>query len=219
MSLYPAPGDMKSSISWEGGDMIISTPQRKAWLQSGFLLFWLAGWAAGELFAFASLLGGFPGDAAAPTDEMPASIFLLFWLAFWTLGGSVAIYQLLMRLFGRQVIRVNDIRLAVERRLFGIRFGKVKEYEAGLISGDLATGGSVFATAMAQSDEVPPPSSIPGKLLAKVPDLLPGMIVFSFGGEKVQIEMPNDDEAQVIVQQITSQYRVYAAERDAGDTW
>jgi hypothetical protein len=65
------------------------------WFGVGFLLVWLCGWAAGEFFAGAALLGLLPGKNNRPRPAPGfANLFLLVWLAFWTLGGLAAMLSL-----------------------------------------------------------------------------------------------------------------------------
>jgi hypothetical protein len=78
------------------------------YIQTGFLLFWLCGWAVGELFAAGSLLAiglaylprewvlipGLP-SRPEPAFTLAAGAFLVVWLTLWTLGGVMAMRDLL----------------------------------------------------------------------------------------------------------------------------
>jgi hypothetical protein len=63
---------------------------------AAFLVFWLCGWAAGEIFVTLALLGLFFGVGPFPVNGMNAGIgaFLLLWLTLWTFGGIAAMAQL-----------------------------------------------------------------------------------------------------------------------------
>lgn len=86
---------------------------------AGFLGFWLCGWAVGELFAGAALLGMI-GQSVAPEllRELKFPMtgdpggapwfvigFLLVWLTFWTAGGIAAMREAGRLLAGRDTIR------------------------------------------------------------------------------------------------------------------
>lgn len=72
------------SVRPEGQDLVVTIPYRPAvWMRysSGlFLLFWLGGWAFGEIAVSRRLLTG------------TLHPFELFWLAGWTVGGAWAAY-------------------------------------------------------------------------------------------------------------------------------
>ncbi len=90
MDDFPArPQDSAISVEQEGDSVILSWPAAERswlnWLPAAFLLFWLAGWAAGECFAVWAL---FFSDA-----PWPVRIFLTVWLAGWTFGGATAMLQ------------------------------------------------------------------------------------------------------------------------------
>ncbi len=78
------PAGSSISVRPEGQDLIIEIPYRSAaWTRypSGlFLLFWLGGWAFGEIAVGRRLLAG------------TINPFELFWLAAWTIGGGWAAY-------------------------------------------------------------------------------------------------------------------------------
>jgi hypothetical protein len=97
-------------------------------LPAGFLLFWLCGWAAGELFAIRilalgarSLLEGQPsGSGSTALDPVPtlaAGAFLCFWLALWTFGGLAAIHALLRLVWSEDRVTAGPDGLTLVRRI------------------------------------------------------------------------------------------------------
>ena len=97
-------------------------------LPAGFLLFWLCGWAAGELFAIRilalgahSLLEGRPpGSGSAALDPAPtlaAGAFLCFWLALWTFGGLAALHALLRLVWSEDRVTAGPDGLTLVRRI------------------------------------------------------------------------------------------------------
>ena len=97
-------------------------------LPAGFLLFWLCGWAAGELFAIRilalgahSLLEGRPpGSGFAALDPAPtlaAGAFLCFWLALWTFGGLAALHALLRLVWSEDRVTAGPDGLTLVRRI------------------------------------------------------------------------------------------------------
>ncbi len=75
----------------------IYNPTRRNLGVTAFLMLWLTGWAAGEIFAIYALFteGGFAG------------VFLIVWLTFWTIGGFFAISVVLWQLFGVEKLFVT----------------------------------------------------------------------------------------------------------------
>src|SRR5262249_24986846 len=101
-------------------------------LGAGFLMFWLAGWAAGETFALWAVASGvrslFTSGPPSPLEAdhhsiqvqsavpLALGLFILGWLIFWTFAGVAAGSQLLRLLFGRDRILVKDDGLEIEQR-------------------------------------------------------------------------------------------------------
>ena len=91
---------------------------------AGFLVFWLAGWAAGENFAItaaARLLasGGADGRSATSSGAatLPVLTFFTVWLTAWTAGGLFALFQALRQLLGYDRIEYDGAGL---KRLSGL---------------------------------------------------------------------------------------------------
>src|SRR5262245_41337253 len=99
---------------------------------AGFLMFWLAGWAAGETFALWAVASGvrslFTSGPPSPLEAdhhsiqvqsavpLALGLFVLVWLIFWTFAGVASGSQLLRLLFGRDRILVKDEGLEIEQR-------------------------------------------------------------------------------------------------------
>ncbi|MBK8475793.1 MAG: hypothetical protein IPL39_05625 [Opitutaceae bacterium] len=95
---------------------------------AAFLSFWLCGWAAGEVFALAGLVGitwqaatGQPIHSSMPSIGNPATAlpiagFLLLWLALWTFGGITACWAFLRMLLAEDQLLVRADSLTVIRR-------------------------------------------------------------------------------------------------------
>ena len=91
-------------------------------LIAAFLLFWLSGWAGGEIFVTAILGKGIYAlvnhqplfSASAPLELGPAlaiGAFLLVWLSLWTIGGLAAIRYLLQMVWSKDRIAVEGDKL------------------------------------------------------------------------------------------------------------
>src|SRR5262249_40599299 len=94
---------------------------------AAFLVFWLAGWVVGEVFAAVvvgggaiALLAGSPGPGREPLAWGPAlaiGAFLLVWLALWTLGGFLAMRELLRLTWAEDLLTVEPDGLTIEHHL------------------------------------------------------------------------------------------------------
>lgn len=93
-----------------------------------FLLFWLAGWAVGEVTVCVALGKGVwaffhPADvgperaSGVNIPTLGTGIFLLIWLTFWTTGGLAALTYLLRLLCGKIRIEVKSDRLDLTEHL------------------------------------------------------------------------------------------------------
>ena len=104
------------------------------WITSGFLMFWLAGWAAGETFGLwmlGALLGGALGFEVPHQPKVPSGGaalglfgFVLVWTGFWTLGGFAAAMTVLRSLWG--VDRIEWDATGVRRTARVGRFGRAR---------------------------------------------------------------------------------------------
>jgi hypothetical protein len=95
----------------------VSIPAKKRVFVSLFLLFWLGGWAVGEMLAINQII---EADSTEP--------FIIFWLGGWTLGGFFALVALAWSMAGREVITVTSFSLTISQRVFGL--GRTKSYDA-----------------------------------------------------------------------------------------
>ncbi len=104
------------------------------------MLFWLAGWAYGELtmvgmvamFLFGGLVGWLGNDSDASTAGLAAvagmSVFWFFWFALWTFGGLFALYFLLWQFTGVERIEVDAQAITLRRLVFNM--GRPRTYLA-----------------------------------------------------------------------------------------
>lgn len=102
-------------------------PQGNAqYLAVAFLLFWLCGWAVGEVFAGSflvkgvlAMMNGAPFDGGKdPLQAGPAVAmggFLLLWLSLWTLGGLAAIAQVLQLLWAEDRLIAHAAGITILR--------------------------------------------------------------------------------------------------------
>jgi len=109
------------------------------WFEAAFLLFWLAGWAAGEVFGVWILVSVIAAALKLPIHGVPtipaggaglagaAAMFGfgLLWLSFWTLGGVAAATRVLQMVWGvdriewdgtgvRRISRIGPFRRSLE---------------------------------------------------------------------------------------------------------
>ncbi len=110
----------RHTVSEEGANFVIRIPAKRNWFIVCFLLFWLCGWAAGEIAVFASL---FFHQGKAPEP------FLIIWLLGWTIGGSLALFFVLWQLGGREVITISPVALVLQRELFGRALPRTRDYD------------------------------------------------------------------------------------------
>lgn len=128
------------------GEEIVLTPT--SWVRfpvAAFLVFWLCGWAIGEVVALAFLLGPLatpileglrelmPGRWPHPPRvdgflPWPVLVFLAAWLSFWTWGGLGAIWELLRILAGSDRFTVRPGAFTL-RRAAG-PFGRRRTFSA-----------------------------------------------------------------------------------------
>lgn len=73
-----------------------------------FILFWLMGWAIGEITVLGILLSG-------ATDEGGINLFLIVWLGGWTIGGVWVISSLMWAVFGYELLSISRGMLSVKR--------------------------------------------------------------------------------------------------------
>ena len=91
------PENSRIAVSGSSRDPVISIPYAKppaTFLPAGaFLVFWLGGWAFGEISVVRQI-------ATTPADASTA--FLVFWLCAWTVAGGMAMLMV-RRVFQRSV--------------------------------------------------------------------------------------------------------------------
>lgn len=114
---HVAPPESRSTITDTVDGLEISIPAKKRFFISLFLIFWLGGWAVGEMSAINQIMG----------SESPGP-FIIFWLGGWTLGGLFAFAVLAWSMAGQEVITITPSSLTISRRVFGL--GRTKSYDA-----------------------------------------------------------------------------------------
>lgn len=109
----------------EGTLFVLRPAGSGRFVAAAFMLFWLAGWAAGELGALALLFGRFlPASLARHLPKLgqvpwPAAAFLLLWLALWTLGGLAALFATHRLLAGRDEVLLRGDGLVLSAGWLG----------------------------------------------------------------------------------------------------
>jgi hypothetical protein len=105
MAVKP-PENSTISVVTSGREQIVSIPYPKppatVYLAGVFILFWLGGWAVGEVSAARRLLTMPVGGGTA---------FLVFWLCAWTVGGLFAMLSI-RRVFQRSVPEIIKLEVA-----------------------------------------------------------------------------------------------------------
>ncbi|MBK8475185.1 MAG: hypothetical protein IPL39_02435 [Opitutaceae bacterium] len=115
---------MQTTRTFEGLEIRLTSRGMGRYFSAAFLAFWLCGWAAGEFFALAFLIGtawltitGQPLHPSMPKIDggatLPVAGFLLVWLTLWTFGGWAAGQAFLRLLWGedRLVARPDGLRV------------------------------------------------------------------------------------------------------------
>ena len=89
--------DSAITVVDKGSSQIISIPPAKknatTYFAGAFIIFWVGGWAFGEVTVLQTLLAG---------TAKAATAFLVFWLCAWTVGGIFA-FDIVRRIFRRPV--------------------------------------------------------------------------------------------------------------------
>lgn len=91
-------------------------PYRRSWFVSGFLGFWISGWAVAEVLVPLQFM---KGDAPAEGASL-----MYAWLAVWTAGGLLAIYAWLWQVIGKEIVTVHGQTCTVRRDIAGFGFDK-----------------------------------------------------------------------------------------------
>jgi hypothetical protein len=120
-----------SSVSIDGASASLRPGGVARYFGAAFLVVWLAGWAAGEVFALGFLIllvRSVVGSAIGAPWPIPGGewiaggaagfvfLFLLIWLTLWTFGGVAAITELLRSLAGEDTVSVQLSGIELERR-------------------------------------------------------------------------------------------------------
>jgi hypothetical protein len=120
-----------SSASIDGSSASLRPSGIGRYFGAAFLVFWLGGWAVGEVLALGflillvrSVVGTMVGAAwPIPGGDWIAGgaagfvfLFLIIWLTLWTFGGVAAIKELLRSLAGEDTVSVLLSGVELERR-------------------------------------------------------------------------------------------------------
>lgn len=105
MALKP-PENSTISVATSGREQVVSIPYPKppaaTYMAGVFMLFWLGGWAFGEISAAHQIMTMPVGGGTA---------FLVFWLCAWTIGGLLAVLMV-RRVFQRSVPEMMKLEVA-----------------------------------------------------------------------------------------------------------
>lgn len=174
----PTSGPPPFDVAFEDGRQVVTIRPRGVGRFGGaaFLAFWLCGWALGETFATAALLGTLlatfaPGvlDALGLAGRLPGlgggglfiMLFLAVWLTFWTIGGLAAMRELLRLVASSDRIAVGAGAIELDQRLGPFRSrhtlaaGEIRRIELtarGVVTAVLADG-KVVLTALGTAEE------------------------------------------------------------------
>ena len=161
----------------EGLEIVV--PARKNATRAVILIFWLGGWAWGEVTVVRDLLKGSRN-----------AIFELFWLGAWTTGGGLFLFVVLWSLFGREHIVLRGDVLVVRHELLG--FARVREY----------------ALADVRTLRVAPPSLEELRRFGAFTGIGTGMIAFDYGASTIRFASSVDEpEAARIVDRLKTRHR------------
>jgi hypothetical protein len=120
-----------SAISLDGLSASLRPSGIGRYFAAAFLLFWLGGWAMGEIFALgflALLVRSVAGSILGMPWPLPGGewiaggaagfvfLFLLLWLTLWTFGGVAAITELLRSLAGEDLVSMQGSVVELARR-------------------------------------------------------------------------------------------------------
>ncbi len=121
-ALGSSPGDTKAikmpsarhKSELLGDGLRITIPSMKQWLIMIFLVFWLAIWTSGGIFAVGAAIRGRGG------------VILIVFCVFWVVFEILTAYHLLWLLFGREIIEVRADTITIRQAILGI--GRPKVY-------------------------------------------------------------------------------------------
>jgi len=159
-------------------------PARKRWFAILFLVFWLGGWAVGEIAALRQIVSG--GEVSG------ANLFLLFWVCGWTLGGLWAAYNVLWMLAGSERITIASGALVIRKQACGI--GRERAFDLSEASGLRVNRDGVKASMGSGGLTVPGIGAF-------------GVIAFDYGVKTVRFAEGIDEaEAAMIVNELSSRH-------------
>lgn len=187
----------------DGLELVIPAP--RIWPLIGFLLLWLAGWAAGESFALRQVLMPAPAGARA---------FLGVWLAFWTLGGGFAISACAWMIGGHERVRLGTDALTLRLEVLGLgptrryALDRVTRLRAPAFGLDAEVAASAaLQTALARAQARGRTISLDPRPALKVVGIAGPGITFEYDGKPVRFGLALDPaEAALLVTQLRARH-------------
>ncbi len=108
MAKIENPNSGRAKIYENPDQFQVRVKSKSNFFVTAFLMFWLCGWAFGELMVLGTLLSGKAGAG---------SLFLLAWLGGWTIGGLFALSQVLWNIAGYELLTISDSVLTIQRHI------------------------------------------------------------------------------------------------------
>ena len=99
------PHSGRATVIENGSDLHISIRSSQSILVTGFIGFWLLGWAFGWVMVASQLFSG------------NGNLFLFGWLGAWTIGGIFAIAMVMWGLVGKEVVQITDGKVTIARKI------------------------------------------------------------------------------------------------------
>lgn len=101
------PNQGRVTITEQGDMLRVVVPAKANPFVTGFIGFWMIGWAFGWVSALVMLV----------TSPSVVSVFIVGWLGAWTIGGIAAGSVLLWTLAGREIVLIDAHQITVTRRI------------------------------------------------------------------------------------------------------
>lgn len=95
------------TVTRDAGRTEVRVAAPRSWTMIVFLLFWMVGWAGGEVAVGTALFSG--------EIRTSAYGFLAAWLLVWTLGGAAGVIGLLWAFAGHELLAVQGGTLTLRR--------------------------------------------------------------------------------------------------------
>ncbi|MEO6979596.1 MAG: hypothetical protein ABI113_14495 [Mucilaginibacter sp.] len=112
----PSGGRATIIENFDGIEIVV--PAKRNTFVMVFFAIWLCGWAFGEFSTLMPFISG--GNSSH-------DFFTIVWLCGWTLGGFIAFRVLFWTIAGKEIIKVGQGSLTIDKR--GALFYKAKTYD------------------------------------------------------------------------------------------